>query len=139
DDVVDKADPALAEKDGLPAKKLDAQAEKLLDLMTGDDALPLDIVKAKLQAVQTQRKAAAARVDAAEAALASGEQRRVNVASFQKVLDQVKANLRHAGFDEQRLAVEALVEDVVAGKEQATWRLNLGVPVSPDGVLFHSS
>jgi site-specific DNA recombinase len=131
-----------AERDAAVAalKKLDAKAAKLLDLLTSDDeALPMDVVASKLKAVQIERKAAAARADAAVAALASGEQQHVSVASFGKVLDQVKARLRNAGFDEQRLAVEALVEDVVAGKKQETWRLNLGVPVSLDGVLFHSS
>ncbi len=57
-----------------------------------------------------------------EAALASGKQRKVDAVSFVAMLDRVKANLRTLDFHGKRLALEALAERVVAGKDPATWR-----------------
>ncbi|MDQ2655381.1 MAG: hypothetical protein M3Z20_20310, partial [Chloroflexota bacterium] len=73
-----------------------------------------------------------------EAALASGKQRKVDAVSFVAMLDRVKANLRTLDFHGKRLALEALAERVVAGKDTATWRLGVGDPVRGWRVFRHS-
>lgn len=129
----------VAERDAArkALEKLDKQAANLSNVLAeADDDMPLDVLMEKLKAIQSQRKAAAARVDAVVGALAAGEKRSVNVESFVRTLDRVKQNLRNAGFDEQRLAVEALVEDIVAaGKDRKGWRINLAVAAPTDGIL----
>ena len=127
------------ERDGAKAAlaKLDAQAAKLVELLMGDDdALPLDVVKAKLASIETQRKAAAARVDAAEAAITEGKRRTADVVGFLATLNRVKANLRGADFETKRLAVEALVDRVLAGVDPKDWRIELALPLMVDGKPF---
>ena len=92
----------------------------------------MEAVKAQLGTIETERKAAAARLDAAERALAEGARRRVAFSSVDAALAQVSANLGTLDFAGRRKAVEALVETVVAGKDPASWRMEVAIPV--DGV-----
>jgi hypothetical protein len=137
-------DPALqTERDAAASGlvKLDLQARRLLALYAESDesSLPMDAVKAQLGAMETERKAMAARLDAAERALADGAQRKVAFSSVDAALAQVSANLDTLNFAGRRNAVEALVETVVAGKNPASWRMEVVIPVGDSGASFTSS
>ncbi|MCD6057829.1 MAG: Resolvase domain protein, partial [Thermomicrobiales bacterium] len=137
-------DPALnAERDAAARAlaKADAQAKRLLALYTASDevSLPMDAVKAQLGQIEAERKAAAARLDAAERALATGAQRQAVYSSIDAALAKVSATLDTLDFHGRRKAVEALVESVVAGRDPASWRMGVVIPTNEDGVVFTTS
>ena len=128
------------------ASKPIATPARRLHIVSMADVVPnptewmlIDVVKGKLQAIKTDRKAAAARLDAITQAIPAGEQRCVDIASFDVPLEHARQSFQTFGFDELRLAVEALVEGVTAGKDRATWQMNLTLPFLADGVLFPTS
>jgi hypothetical protein len=110
-------DPAVnAERDAAASAlaKIDGRAKRLLALYAESDDinLPVEAVREQLATIEAERKAVAARLDAAERALAEGTRRRVAFSTVDAALTQVRSNLGTLDFSGRRKAVEALVETV---------------------------
>ena len=74
-----------------------------------------------------------------EAGLKLRHQADVVYSSIDAALAQVSATLDTLDFPGRRKAVEALVESVVAGKDPASWRMGVMIPINEDGVLSTTS
>jgi hypothetical protein len=136
-------DPDLnAERDAAASAlaKIDIRARRLLALyaVCDETSLLMDAMKAQLGTIEAERRGAAARLDTAERALADGVRSRVAFCSVHAALARVSGNLDTLDFAGRRKAVAALVESVVAGKDPASWRMDVVIPVDEEGVPFTS-
>jgi hypothetical protein len=84
-------------------------------------------------------KLAAVRPDAGERALADGAQQRINMASIDAALARECANVQRLDFVGQWLAVETLVDTVIARRDQSSWRLDGVIPTKVSGEAFTNS
>jgi hypothetical protein len=125
-----------------PLARIEYRANRILALYAAGDeeSLPVETVKSQLSTIEAERKVAATRLDAAERALAESARRRIDlVGSIDSALARVSQNVKTLDFAGRRMAVEALVGSVTGGKDPVSWRMDVVIPVSGDGIPFASS
>jgi site-specific DNA recombinase len=111
---------------------LDRQQANLVDLAAQGDAMPLDVISAKLTTLSKQRAVCQSAAERATARIAQAEHSRQELVSLARYVERVARKLTRFGFEEKRLALEALGARVVA--DGKAWRLDCAVDLS-QGVL----
>jgi site-specific DNA recombinase len=129
-------DPVLAadlERARHALRRIEQQQERLLTQFSRDkdDAFPWEMVKQQISRLEREKAHHRAAIDDLERRIAERERGRLQLASLSAYCERVSNNLEIFGFQEKRLALEALQVRVVANGRD--WSLSGSFPIDETG------
>jgi site-specific DNA recombinase len=120
--------------------KLDKQQAKLLRTFreSEDDAIPVDLFKRELAVIEKEKEQLRQSLNNIQRRVFDQREAIEQLDTLTTYCERVAHNLESFGFDEKRLALEALDVTVVANGRE--WRITGSIPLEEDaGILTQSS
>jgi site-specific DNA recombinase len=111
-------------------QKIDRQQERLVALYAaGDEDFPLDLVKQQITTAERERERWQATIAELESRMIRDQLQVEQLGALQAYCERVAQNLETFGFEDKRLALEALGICVIANGRE--WSLRGSIPLGP--------